>query len=143
MAVRSGASKSGRPRAPPDQGGGEAERRATAIRNHLLPLVKLRGQRHQYGHVGRAGRLHLTTWTTDRFRCVLRVPYGPPEAQPVLRADNPEPIPPRRCRPAPLACSLDVWLGHRMLSIAWALNGTFEVIVFRRGAWEEEALALG
>ncbi len=37
----------------------------------------------------------------------------------------------------------DTWLDHRMLSVAWEPDGTLEVVVFRRGTWEAEVLALG
>jgi hypothetical protein len=37
-----------------------------------------------------------------------------------------------------LACGLDVWLGHQMPSVAWEPDGTLEVVVVRRSAWEDE-----
>ncbi|MDO9714215.1 hypothetical protein [Paracraurococcus lichenis] len=45
-------------------------------------------------------------------------------------------------RPPPLLYGLDVWTDDRMLRIAWAPDGTLEVVASRRGTWEDEALAL-
>ena len=53
------------------------ERRAVAIRDSVLPLVRSKGQKHHYGCAGVAGPCHLTTWEDGPFRFVLREPYRP------------------------------------------------------------------
>jgi hypothetical protein len=142
MDVRRGAPKGGRPRAPPGPGGDDAERRAAALRDHLVPLVRLKGQWHQYGYGGGSGPLRLTTWETGPFRCVLRIPFGPPGVRAPWMPELPKPVLSRGRRPAPLSYGLDVWTEERVLSIAWAPDGTLEVVTFQRGTWEDEALAL-
>ena len=120
----------------------EAERRAAAIRDHLGPLLLRRGQRKQYGHAGSSGPLLLPTWDTCRFRGVLRVPFGPFAAT-VDGASARAGVAPRTRRPALLPYGLDVRAGgRRLLSVAWEPDGAVEVVAFRRGAWEEEALRL-
>jgi hypothetical protein len=42
-----------------------------------------------------------------------------------------------------LPYGLDVWRPHRVLSVAWEPDGPIAVVGFRRGAWEDETLALG
>ena len=116
--------------------------RAAAIRDHLLPLVRSRGQRHQYGRAGAIGPLHLTTWESGAFRFVLRAPFSPLRFGPAAE-------PPVRCAagpgrgPALPPFGLDVQRGRRvLLSVAWDREGAVEVVAFRHGAWEDEALAL-
>jgi hypothetical protein len=114
----------------------DAGQRAAAIRDHLIPLVLLRGQKHQYGQAAGVGPVRLTTWDTGRFRFVLRVPYSPSGTQVVLCAEHPRSVPPQKRRSAPLPFGLDIWMRRRLLSIAWEADGAVEVIAFRRGTWE-------
>jgi hypothetical protein len=120
----------------------DAERRAIAIRDHIVPLVQSRGQGHQYGRAGVSGLLHLTTWKCAPFRCVLRVPFRPPGVPGEAASQRAEPVPHQRSSPALLPYGLDVWRRQKVLSLAWDPDGLVEIVAFRRGAWEVEALAL-
>ena len=136
-------------RSPKRPGGAERERRVLAIRDRLLPLVRSKGQKHQYGRAGVAGTCRLTTWEDGPFRFVLREPY-----RPLARAgsfdDAPDAwaMPPRAAdpipAPAPAPFGLDVWRGGGVvLSVGWVPDGPVEVVALWPGAWEDEALALG
>ena len=47
----------------------------------------------------------------------------------------------QRTKPT-LPWSLEVWHGHKVLSLQWDDVGTVEVTSFTPGPWENEALAL-
>jgi hypothetical protein len=120
------------------------ERRVLAIRDGVLPLVRSKGQKHQYGSAGLAGPCHLTTWESGPFRFVLREPY-----RPLARAGSPDDapdtwaMPPCGADPAPPPFGFDVWRGEGMvLSVGWGTDGPIEVVALRPGAWQDEALAL-
>jgi hypothetical protein len=118
----------------------DRHRSALTIRDHVLPLVQVRGQRHQYGCTGGSGRFHLTTWESDPLRFVLRVPFDPLGTQAAVQAPGGAALPQGKGT-APLPFGLDVWAAVRVLSVAW--NQTELVVVtFRHGTWELEALAL-
>ena len=118
----------------------ERQQSAVTIRDHVMPLVRARGQRHQYGCAGDNGPFHLTTWERDPFRFVLRVPFDPLGTQ--VAANIPAGAILTDESTAPLPFGLDVWTAARVLSVAW--NRTELIVVtFRHGPWEREALALG
>ena len=119
----------------------DVERRAAIIRDHVVPLVQVRGQGHQYGCAGQSGPLHLTTWECGQFRFVLRVPFGPPGVQGKVVDQHPTAAG-RKSNPALLPYGLDIWRRLRVLSVAWEPDGRFEVVGFRRGTWEADTLAL-
>ena len=120
------------------------ERRVLAIRDRVLPLLRSKGQKHQYGCAGVAGPRHLTTWEDGPFRFVLREPYRPlTRAGLSDDAPNTWAMPHRGAGPAPPPFGFDVWRGEGMvLSVGWDPAGPVEVVALRPGAWEDEALAL-
>jgi hypothetical protein len=139
-----------RPRGSPTRSGGaERERRVLAIRDRLLPLVRSKGQKRQYGCAGVAGPCRLTTWEDGPFRFVLREPYRP-LAQAGWSGDAPDTwamaprVPDAIVASAPAPFGLDVWRGGGVvLSIGWVPDGPVEVVALQHGAWKDEALALG
>ena len=142
---RDAAGSRGRPsRSPTRKGGAGRERRALAIRDRVLPLVRSKGQKHQYGSAGLAGPCHLTTWEDGPFRFVLREPFRPlTRAGLSDDAPNTWAMPHRGAGPAPPPFGFDVWRGEGMvLSVGWDPAGPVEVVALRPGAWEDEALAL-
>ncbi len=116
-----------------------------AIRDSVLPLVRSKGQKHQYGCVGVAGPCHLTTWESGPFRFVLREPYRPLARAGLSDAPNTWALLPRRgADSAPPPFGFDVWRGGGVvLSVGWVPDGPVEVVALLQGAWEDEALALG
>jgi len=118
----------------------DRRRSAVTIRDHVLPLVRARGQRHQYGRAGDIGPFHLTTWEHDPLRIVLRVPFDPLGTEVATSIHAGAALSDGSTTRLPFG--LDVWAAARVLSVAW--NRTELVVVtFRPGAWEQEALALG
>ena len=139
------AERRGRPgRSPTRRGDAGRERRILAIRDRVLPLVRSKGQKHQYGRAGVAGPCRLTTREDGPFRFVLREPYRPlTRAGLSDDAPNAWAMPHRGAGPAPPPFGLDVWRGGgMMLSVAWGTGGPVEVVALRPGVWEDEALAL-
>ena len=119
---------------PPRSGIAGRQARAVAIRDHVLPLVLAHADSRQYGCLGKAGPLHLLTWARGPFRLVLRLPFHlPGAASPAGRGAAP---PPNGLDIVRLADDA------RVFSIAWELDGRLELVAFRRGTWEDEALAL-
>lgn len=110
--------------------------RALAIRDHLLPLVRERGTlEHQRGAV-RLIALRMDPWTFSHWTPFNEL--SPEEASSPGYRHALE----RQHTTSNLPYGLDVWHGAKVLSVLWADDGSFEVVDFVRGPWEEEALAL-
>ena len=112
--------------------------RALAIRDHLLPLVRVQGSMEEIGESG----VRMVMWKTGRFSFALRSPFtawgikaSPPRSYSAAQAKQ-------RANPV-LPWGLDVWHGRKVLSLQWDDAGRVEVNSFSRGPWEDEALALG
>ena len=112
--------------------------RALAIRDHLLPLIRVQGEMEEIGGSGR----RMVMWKAGRFAFALRSPFtawgikaAPPRSYSAAQAKQ-------RANPV-LPWGLDVWHGRKVLSLQWDDSGRVEVISFNRGPWEDEALALG
>jgi hypothetical protein len=111
--------------------------RALAIRDHLMPLIRVHGSMQKVS--GAAG--HVAVWQAGSFTCTVRSPFTawPAEAPPAAAYD--QAISRQRAKPA-LPWCLEVWHGHTVLNLQWADDGPVEVISFTRGPWEDAALAL-
>jgi hypothetical protein len=111
--------------------------RALAIRDHLLPLIRVHGGMQEVS--GAAG--HLAVWKAGSLTCTVRSPFTawPAEAPPA--ASYEQALSRQRAKPA-LPWCLEVWHGHTVLNLQWDDDGTVEVISFTRGPWEDDALAL-
>ncbi len=110
--------------------------RALAIRDHLLPLVRERGTvETQRGPVRlivfETGGWILNHWTpfnelsageasSPGYRHALERQHGGPD----------------------LPYGLDVWRDSKLLRVLWSDDGSFEVVTFLRGSWEEDVLRL-
>jgi len=114
------------------------DRRAIAIRDHLLPLVRAHGSMEEVS--GAAGR--LVVWKAGNFTCSLRSPSTPWPAEAPPTASYDQAISRQRAKPD-LPWSLDVWRGGTVLSLQWDEEGRVEVVSFTPGPWEAEALAMG
>ena len=110
--------------------------RALAIRDHLLPLIRVQGAMEEIGGSG----LRMVMWKAGRFAFALRSPFNPlpNTALDSFRAA----LAKQRANPV-LPWGLDVWHGHKVLSLQWDDAGRVDVVSFTRGPWEDEALALG
>jgi hypothetical protein len=110
--------------------------RALAIRDHLLPLVRERGAlENQRGPV-RLIVLETGDWTVNHwtpFSDLLPGEASSPGYRHALERQHTRPD---------LPYGLDVWHGTKVLSILWSDDGSFEVVTFVRGSWEDDALKL-
>ncbi len=112
--------------------------RALAIRDHLLPLIRVQGAMKEIGGSG----VRMVTWEAEPFGFALRSPFTPwppgapsPGSYGAAQAKQ-------RANPV-LPWRLDVWHERKVLSLQWDYAGRVEVISFSRGPWEDEVLALG
>lgn len=111
--------------------------RARAIRDHLLPLVRLNGsqevQRDSVRLISlRIGPWSITHWTP--FNELSRGEASSPGYRHALERQQAAPS-----LPYGMEVSHD---GIKLLAILWADDGTWQVASFHRGPWEQDALSL-
>lgn len=113
---------------------------ALAIRDHLLPIVREQGTLEDLEDKNSPLRLVVLERQPWRFSH-----WTPFNALAPGQASSPgyrHALEHQHTRPD-LPYGLDVWHdGAKVLSLLWADAGTFEIVSFRRGAWETAALAL-
>jgi hypothetical protein len=110
--------------------------RALAIRDHLLPLVRKRGTLETQRGSVRLIRLRMDPWAFDHWTPFNELSPGEASSPGYRHA-----LARQRTTPD-LPYGLDVRHGAKVLSVLWADDGAFEVVIFVRGPWEDEALAL-
>src|SRR6185437_13952729 len=113
------------------------DQRALAIRDGLLPLVRERGALEvQHGPV-RVITLQLSGWVLVHW-----TPFNELSPSEASSPGYRHALERQRTRPD-LPYGLEVvWQGTDVLRVQWADGGDFEVGYFKRGSWEDEALAL-
>jgi hypothetical protein len=111
-----------------------------AIRDHLVPIVREHGVLQDFEDKSSPLRLLVLEHKVWRF-----MHWTPFNALTPGQASSPgyrHALEYQRTRPD-LPYGLDVWHADtNVLSLLWADPGTFEIVTFRRGAWETEAMAL-
>jgi hypothetical protein len=112
------------------------DERALAIRDHLLTVVRAHGRlQMQHGPlrliVFEAGPWIVNHWTP--FNELSTEEASSPGYRHALARQHAHPD---------LPYGLDVWHAEKVLSILWSDTGLYDIAVFVRGAWEEEALKL-
>jgi hypothetical protein len=110
--------------------------RALAIRDHLLPLVRERGTLES-----QRGSVRLIALRMDRWAFNHWTPFNELSSEEASSPGYRHAVE-RQHTTSDLPYGLDVWHGAKVLSILWADDGSFAVVCFIRGPWEEEALAL-
>ena len=111
----------------------EAEHAAALVRDHVVPLVKAKGQAHPVGPTSQI------MWQAGPFRFALRTPSSP-AALPVGAPDYAgakAKVEAGRMLPN----GLDIWHNDKVLSLEWDID-KLAVIRFERGPWENTVLAL-
>lgn len=113
-----------------------SDERALAIRDHLLPLIRARGRLQN-----QSGPVRLIVFETDDWTVNHWTPFSdlsPGEASSPGYRHALE----RQRTGADLPYGLEVWRGSKVLSILWSDDGSFKVVTFVRGSWEDDALKL-
>ena len=111
--------------------------RALAIRDHLLPLVRERGTLEVQRSPVRLVVLRTDPWTIEHW-----TPFNDLSPEEAPSPGYRHALGRQHSRPD-LPYGLDVRReGATVLRVLWANSGAFEVVAFRRGPWEDEALAL-
>jgi hypothetical protein len=111
--------------------------RALAIRDHLLPLVRLNGGQEVQRDSVRLISLQTGPWTITHWTPFNELAAGEASSPGYRHALE-------RQQTAPsLPYGMDVsHNGTKVLSILWADDGASEVTSFHRGPWEDDALGL-
>ena len=111
-----------------------------AIRDHLLPIVREQGKIEDFE--GKDSPLRLVVFERHPWRILHWTPFN---ALVPGQASSPgyrHALERQHTRPD-LPYGLDVRHdGAEALNLLWADGGTLEILTFRRGGWEAEALAL-
>ena len=111
--------------------------RAQAIRDHLVPIVREHGMLELQRGPVRLVVLRTGPWTVEHW-----TPFGELSPEEASSPGYRHALERQRTRPD-LPYGLDLWRdGAQVLGILWSDAGVYEVAVFVRGPWEDEALAL-
>ena len=111
--------------------------RALAIRDHLVPVVRERGMLELQRGLVRLVALRTGPWTIEHW-----TPFGELSPDEASSPGYRHAVERQRTRPD-LPYGLDVRHdGARVLGVLWSEDGASQVVVFVRGPWEDEALAL-
>jgi len=111
--------------------------RARAIRDHLLPLVRLNGDQEVQRDSVRLISFQIGLWSITHWTPFNELSSGEASSPGYRHALE------RQQTTASLPYGMEVWHdGIKVLSILWADDGTSEVTSFHRGPWEDDALSL-
>jgi hypothetical protein len=113
-----------------------SDERALAIRDHLLPLIRARGRLQNQREPVRLIVLEMGEWTVNHWTPFSDLSPGEASSPGYRHA-----IERQHTRPD-LPYGLEVWRGSKVLSILWSDDGSFKVVTFVRGSWEDDALKL-
>src|SRR3954467_1713992 len=111
--------------------------RALAIRDHLVPLVRLSGNQEVQRDAVRLISLRIGLWSITHWTPFNELASGEalsPGYRHALERQQAAPS-----LPYGLEVSQD---GIKLLGILWADGGLWEVTSFQRGPWEDAALSL-
>src|SRR3954453_3586699 len=110
---------------------------ALMIRDHLLSLVREHGTLEVQRDAVRLIALRTEAWAIEHwtpFNELSQEEASSPSYRHALKRQHTVPD---------LPYGLDIWhAGAKVLSVLWADDGTFNVVDFVRGSWDNEALAL-
>jgi len=111
--------------------------RALALRDHVVPLVRAKGTLEL-----QRGSVRLITWRTFPWTFDHWTPFNELSPEEASSPGYRHAVERQQTRPD-LPYGLDAHRGAmKVLSVLWSDAGSFEVVRFVRGAWEDEALAL-
>ena len=110
--------------------------RALAIRDHLLPLVRERGTVETQRGPVRLIVLETGAWIFNHWTPFNELSVGEASSPGYRHA-----LERQHMRPD-LPYGFDVWHDSKVLGILWSDDGSFEVVTFQRGSWEEDAFRL-
>ena len=111
--------------------------RALAIRDHLVPLVRLSGSQEVQRDAVRLISLQTGPWTITHWTPFNELSAGEASSPGYRHALE------RQHSGADLPYGMDVWHdGTKVLSILWADSGVSQLTSFHRGPWEDAALSL-
>lgn len=111
--------------------------RALAIRDHLVPLVRLNGSQEVQRDSVRLISLNTGPWTITHWTPFNDLASGEASSPGYRHALERQQAAPSL--PYGLEVSHD---GSKVLGILWADDGSWEVATFHRGPWEKDVLSL-
>jgi hypothetical protein len=110
--------------------------RARAIRDHVMPLLRERGNLLSQRDVVRVIELRLDGWLLRHW-----TPFNDLAPEDAASPGYRHAVARQHTRPD-LPYGLDVRRGELLLRIQWADGNALQVMTFVRGDWEEEILKL-
>jgi hypothetical protein len=110
--------------------------RALAIRDHLLLLVRERGELKIQRDLVRLITLEQAPWVIHHWTPFNDLQSGEASSPGYRRAVE------RQHATPDLSYGLEVWRGVKVFRVLWADDGRLEVASFIRGPWEDMSLAL-
>ena len=111
--------------------------RARAIRDHLVPLVRLSGSQEVQRDSVRLISLQTGPWSITHWTPFNELTSGEASSPGYRHALERQQA--AQSLPYGLEVSHD---GSKVLGILWADDGTWEIPHFHRGPWEDDALSL-
>lgn len=113
---------------------------ALLLRDHVLPVVREQGTLEDLED--KNSPLRLVVLERPPWRFLHWTPFNALAPDQASSPGYRHALEHQHTRPD-LPYGLEVWHdGAKVLSLLWADAGTFEVVSFRRGAWETAAMAL-
>ena len=110
--------------------------RALAIRDHVLPLLRERGTLQIQRDAVRLIELRMDQWTFRHWTPFNELHAGEASSPGYRRAIE------RQRGQRDLPYGFEIWHGAKVLRVLWGDDGSFDVVSFARGPWEDSALAL-
>lgn len=112
------------------------DERAMAIRDHALPLLRARGSLEMQRDAVRVIELRIGGWRFRHWTPFNELTAGEASSPAYRHAIE------RQRTQQTLSYGLEIWHGELVLRMLWADEESLDVVSFRRGSWEDEALAL-
>lgn len=110
---------------------------ALTIRDHLLLLIRAHGALEIQRDAVRLVTWRMDDWAFEHWTPFNELSRGEASSPGYRHALE------RQHTMQDLPYGLNVWhAGTQVLSVLWADDGVFKIVVFARGPWEDQALAL-
>jgi len=107
-----------------------------AIRDHVLPLLRVHGALEVQRDTVRLIELRMPPWMFHHWTPFNDLNPGEASSPGYRHAIE------RQRTQSNLPYGLDIWHGERMLRLLWADDGSLDVVSFVRGKWEDDVLTL-
>ncbi len=113
----------------------EKTEKAKIIRDHILPLIRMKGS------VVDISGIKVLMWDAPPWKFIHRTPFSP--VSQLKPSDYTEArLLQKRGGKLNLGYSLDIWRGKKLFNVEWDQPDKLSIVSFMRGDWEDEVLAM-